>query len=375
MSMKRLTIVLGLVALVSFAAPLSAQRGGGGGGRGGGGGGGGRGGGGGYHGGGGGHHGGGGGYRGGGGYHGGYYGGYRGYYGGRWGFGWGWGWGWPYYGYSPYYYGYAGYPGYYGYGYPGGYGYGYGPAANWAVIDTDVSPESARVYLDGTYIGTADDFDGFPDYLYLQRGNYRLEFRLDGYETRTIGIEAQRGAKTDIDEKLVRIAGAAHYGSYDTPEPPGGVRRFWGKRNNSTVEITEDDMYGDGRRYNDDRYRQRYDDRYRERDEEYASPNPDDRYREGDPGYGNEPPRNEEWRGNSPAANARLLFHVRPSDASIYVDGRYIGRASELSPETGIAIPPGRHKIAVSAPGYRERLMEVDVARGESERVEVNLER
>jgi hypothetical protein len=361
MSMKRLTLVLGLVALVSLAVPLSAAPRGGGG----------RGGGGGHHGGGG-YHGGGGGYRGG---HGGYRGGHGGYYGGRWGWGWGWGWGWPYYGYSPYWYGYAGYPGYYGYGYP--YGSGYGPATNWAVVDTDVSPESARVYLDGTYIGTADDFDGFPDYLYLQRGEYRLEFRLDGFETRTIGLEARPGTQIDVDEKLGRIAGAAHYGSYDTPEPAGGVRRFWGKRNHSTVEITEEDMYGEGRRYSDDRYRDdRYrDDRYRERDEEYAVPNPDDRYREGDRGYANEPPRQEEWRGNSPAANARLLFHVRPSDASIYVDGRYIGKASELSPDTGIALAPGRHKIAVSAPGYRERLLEVDLARGESENVEVNLER
>ena len=375
--MKRLTIVLGLVALVSLAVPLSAApRGGGVGGRGGGGGhggGGGRhGGGGGWHGGGGGHggwHGGHGGYHGG---HGGYYGGYRGYY----GWGWGWGWGWPYYWSSPYWYGYGPYyGGYYGSGYGGGYGYG--PAANWAVVDTDVSPESARVYLDGTYIGTADDFDGFPDYLYLRRGEYRLEFRLDGFETRTIGVEARPGTQIDVDEKLGRIPGAAHYGSYDTPEPAGGVRRFWGKRNDATVEITEEDMYSEGRRYSDDRYRDdRYrDDRYRERDEEYAVPNPDERYRERDRGYANEPPRQEEWRGNSPAANARLLLHVRPSDASIYVDGRYIGRASELSPDTGIAIAPGRHKIAVSASGYRERLLEVDVARGESEKVEVNLER
>jgi len=79
--------------------------------------------------------------------------------------GWGWGWGW-------------GWPGYYGPAY--GPGYVYGPAAQWAVIDTDISPEEARVYLDGRYIGTADDFDGWPDYLYLRRGHYRIEFRMDG---------------------------------------------------------------------------------------------------------------------------------------------------------------------------------------------------
>src|ERR1700693_5551612 len=87
--------------------------------------------------------------------------------------GWGWGWwGWP------------GYYGYYGYG-PGYERGAYGPAAEWATIDTDVSPEEAQVYLDGRYIGTADDFDGNPDYLYLKPGRYRIEFPLGGYERLT----------------------------------------------------------------------------------------------------------------------------------------------------------------------------------------------
>ena len=85
----------------------------------------------------------------------------------RGGWGWGW-WGWPYYG--PYY---------------GPVYRHYGPYDSrppvWAAIDADVSPEEARVYLDGKYIGIADDFDGYPDYLYLRRGHYRLEFKLDGY--------------------------------------------------------------------------------------------------------------------------------------------------------------------------------------------------
>src|SRR6266508_2421884 len=81
-----------------------------------------------------------------GGRHGGFHGGFRGggvYVSPYWGWGWGWGWA-PYY-YGAYYYGPR-----YGYG-------GYGPATDWAVVDTDVSPEETRVYLDGRYIGVADD--------------------------------------------------------------------------------------------------------------------------------------------------------------------------------------------------------------------------
>ena len=36
-------------------------------------------------------------------------------------------------------------------------------------------PEEALLYLDGRFIGSADDFDGHPDYLYLEPGVYELE--------------------------------------------------------------------------------------------------------------------------------------------------------------------------------------------------------
>ena len=92
---------------------------------------------------------------------------------------------------------------------------------DWAVVKTDVSPEEARVFLDGSYIGTADDFDGCPDNLYLKRGHYRLEFRLEGFETKTVDIDARPGTMLKIDDKLKKITGAKQYGSYDTPGAGG----------------------------------------------------------------------------------------------------------------------------------------------------------
>ena len=46
------------------------------------------------------------------------------------------------------------------------------------------------MFLDGRYIGMVEDFNG-PDYLYLKKGNYQLEFRLDGFETRSINMNAR----------------------------------------------------------------------------------------------------------------------------------------------------------------------------------------
>lgn len=274
-------------------------------------------------------------------------------------FGWGWGWGW---GYSPYWYGpYHPYGGYYG-----RYGYGRAVSGEWAVVDTDVSPESAAVYLDGQYVGTADDFDGYPDYLYLRSGRYRLEFRLEGYENRAITVDARPGVKIDVGDRLAKIPGAPRYGSYDAPDHGGAVRRFWGKRRDVAEHVTDEEaIYG----RDDRRYRERP--RYRadsEREERYAE--------EPDADVEVERRPNEDWRGRAGPmrGEARLRLDVAPSDAAVYVDDRFMGTAQSLESD-GIPISAGRHTIVVSRPGYRDRRVEVDLSRGETERVEINLEK
>ncbi len=102
-------------------------------------------------------------------------------------------------------------------------------SGDWGAVKTDVSPEEARIMLDGRYIGTADDFDGYPDMLYLKPGTYHLEFQLEGFEPQSVEIEARAGVRAEINNKLKKIPGAKAYGSYDTPVPEGGVQRFFGK--------------------------------------------------------------------------------------------------------------------------------------------------
>jgi hypothetical protein len=301
--------------------------------------------------------------------------GHRGFRGGRRiivrpSFHWGWGWGYPYgyYGYSPYYYG-----GYYRRPY-GGY-----PSPEWAAIDTDVSPESARVFLDGTYVGTADDFDGHPDFLYLKRGRYRIEFRLPGYEDQKIEIQARPGMKLRLDDDLRKIPGAKQYGSYDDPEHAGEIRRFWSKRRDVAESVDdEDEIYGG-----------RVD---RDRDRDYASDEDDleddaedelevrreDRVL-------SDPPRREpdswrepsgETRRESGRAGARLRARVEPADAVIFLDDRFIGTAGEIgSLSRGVSVSPGRHTVTVSRPGYKDRTVQIEVEEDETEEIEVTLSR
>ena len=158
-----------------------------------------------------------------------------------WGWGWGGGWGWGWGGWG------WGWGGGWGWGYPG-WGCGWvttvpatataGAMAatprlvpgDWAVVDDRrVSPKRRRVFLDGR----------------LHRHGRRLRrSRLSLPEEGRLPARVPPGRLRDqdgrrsarsrasqikISEKLTKIPGAKQYGSYDNPEPEGGVQRFWSK--------------------------------------------------------------------------------------------------------------------------------------------------
>ena len=81
-------------------------------------------------------------------------------------------------------------------------GYSYYRSARPAWIKTDVEPDEARVYLDGRYVGTADDYDGFPRMLRVSAGTHRLTFRLRGHFPYSVVVRAWPGRVVDIDRWL-----------------------------------------------------------------------------------------------------------------------------------------------------------------------------
>lgn len=68
-----------------------------------------------------------------------------------------------------------------------------------AWIKTDVEPDEARVYLDGRYVGTADDYDGWPRKLRVSAGTHRVTFRLHGYAPYSVVVHAYPGRVVDVD--------------------------------------------------------------------------------------------------------------------------------------------------------------------------------
>jgi hypothetical protein len=267
-----------------------------------------------------------------------------------WGPGW-WGPGW----WGPWWYGAGGYG---PYGYAPGRVVGTPPSV--AAVDTDVSPEHARVYLDGQLIGVADDFDGYPDYLYLEPGTYSLEFRLKGYETEKISIEAKAGAYFPIDFKLKRIPGEAATPWYDRPKGLP-VARVWGKDGAKKGEVAPET--GEAAPPGEEGPPPA--------EAAPAPPGPDTRLRPELDGGGAPPAA-----AAQPADNAALELRVQPDEAAVYLDGKFLGTAGQLARlERGVAVAAGRHTLEVMAPGWTAKKLVFEVAAGERRQVVVELEK
>jgi PEGA domain len=209
-----------------------------------------------------------------------------------------------------------------------------GPPPDLGVVDTDVSPEGARVILDGQLIGTADDFDGYPDYLYLRPGSYTIEFRQHGYRSRTVQLDVVAGRYYPFDFKLERVPGERATPWYDRPSglPIG---RVFGPRASPAVPAPST-----------------------------APPaRPDVSLR-------------PELRSTpNKVSTGALDLRVKPATASVYVDGRFVGTSAELAAlEHGLAVEAGEHRIDVVAPGFKARTVHVTVENGAVQQVVVELE-
>ncbi len=261
------------------------------------------------------------------------------------GLGWGWGWGWdPWaWGWGPWGWGW-GWGGPWGWRASMAYAPGYGAPAppQLEAVNTDVSPEHARVILDGVLIGVADDFDGTPDYLYLKPGHYTIEFRLGGYRSYTMDIDAKAGSYLPIKVSLERIKGEKPTPWYDRPDGLPTSRIFGPKPGQGPAESS-------------------------------PKPAPDPSLR---PEL-NAPASPAPAAGAAPATavGGALELRVTPANAAVYIDGTMVGTGQELGRlERGLAVPAGKHRIEVIAPGRTAKSVDVDVKEGERLQVVVDLD-
>ena len=235
----------------------------------------------------------------------------------------------------------------------------------YAIVKTDVSPEEAQVYLDGKYIGTADDFDGMPDFLYLGPGKYHLEFRLPNYETFATDLDVTRGQQVHLDQKLKLEQGKSALDQFPPESKGTPLGRVFTKGADGTAEAAPPPPAASRSPARSVPPRSR-DDGWSDRD---AAP-PHERVSEEHMDVRPEPlPR--------PAGNrARMRFKVMPEDAAVYVDDRYLGAGEDLEANPrGVVTDPGKHTITVTRPGYKTKTVDINVRIGAPVDVVVELEK
>ena len=268
----------------------------------------------------------------------------------------------PYFGgfYNPYYYGY-------------GYGYGYYPGSYYrhaylAEIRTEVKPQDARVYLDGDYVGVADDFDGWWQRLEVPPGRHRLTFRSPGFAPYVIDLRVYPGRDAHI--KYEMRPGQDQIAELEMRLPREEYSRQEEPRDRYRRRDSDRDRY-DRDRYDRDRYRDRYDDRDRQyEDREKRYDNRDNRPEE-KPYFGEQTERRER------DSNRRTFtLNVDPPDATVYVDGNYYGTANDNGgPAMQILLSEGVHRIEVVRPGYASFGQDITVSRNSENRLSITLQK
>lgn len=223
--------------------------------------------------------------------------------------------GYPFYSYyGPYYGRYYHYSGYGPYVHRRGE---YAASGSMGALDLDVRPEKAEVFLDGKRLGVADNFDGFPEFLWLKEGTYDLVIYKEGYKTLARQVTIYPGVVIDIEDRME--AGQA---------------------------VRPEDLKSKETVNRDERHR---------RNRERAAV--------------------AESRRGTAKSVGRLQLEVEPEDAAVYLDGHFLGIAGELAGlSAGLVIEPGEHELEIVRPGYATHRRLVEIAEDETAELEVELE-
>lgn len=257
-----------------------------------------------------------------------------------WGLRYGWGFGLGYYfpyGYDPYYYGPLGHV-YSPRGYHRG-GYGDYDASLGGALDLDVRPEKAEIFIDGNRIGVADQYDGFPSYLWLEKGTYDVVIYKEGYETIARQYTIYPGVVIDVKDRMV----------------PGKA-------------LLPEELISTSTKNRDERLR---------RDRERAA------YAAGQPGQAPQDPGVQPQRGidvtpspQDPDSIGRLVLRIVPGDAAVYLDGHFLGPASEIGQlSAGMVVEPGEHVLELVRPGFETERIPVTIPPGEQVDLELQMQR
>src|SRR5580704_4757059 len=76
----------------------------------------------------------------------------------------------------------------------------------------------------------------------------------------------------------------------------------------------------------------------------------------------------------TPDVTSELKLTIHPKRAAVFLDGNYVGHASELGGKFhSLEVIPGKHRIKVELPGYRTFETDVDVLAGQKSEMKTEL--
>jgi len=176
-----------------------------------------------------------------------------------------------------------------------------------------VSPENAEIFLDGYYVGTADDFDGMFQRLRLAPGEHDVELYLSGYHSVRQKILVRPGATFRVRYSMEALKPG------DTPEP---------------------------------------------RPVAPAAPPPSAERRPG--------PQPPQPSGRSDFG--AIAIRVQPRDAVVMIDGERWETPPD-NDRLVVQLPAGQHRVEIRKDGFGTYASTVDVRRGDETPLNVSLTR
>jgi hypothetical protein len=274
-----------------------------------------------------------------------------GWYNDPWYWGWGGHWGWwgPWWGWGPS-----------GVGYDRPYR---GSGEAYGALDLDLWPEDAEVYVDGERVGDADDFDGFPAFLWLPRGTYDVVFYRDGYRTLARQYSIYAGQVIDVEDRLEKgdSVRPEDLPSSSTTNRDARLRRD--RERQEAVREREEWRQRQRRDYDDDAD-----------DDDDADARDDDSDDDGRGSSSYDGARSTAGAGGG--SMARVHLRVTPEDASLYLDGNFLGSAREVGQlSAGLVVTAGDHRLEVVRPGYEAEEVMFEGDAGEELDLQVDLDR
>lgn len=221
-------------------------------------------------------------------------------------------------------------PAFYVHRYPLAY---WGPQPVTVAARTDVGairlrvrPKKTEIFLNGEYVGRAGQLDGYPGYLWLDEGSHTLVFYREGFRTFSRTFEVRGGMVTEVRVDM-------EPGETLPPEeflPP--VRQPGPERPSA-----------------EPRSRAPRPERPLDRDAGEAL--------------------------DLRAEGARIRVAVEPGDASVYLDGRFLGTGEDLSRlHGGLMLDAGEHVLEVVHPEYLSDRVSFRAKSGEELELRVTLD-